>query len=152
MARPSSFKPEYVEQAKKLCRLGATDADLADFFGVTFQTINNWKVQFPDFFESLKLSKAEADQRVEQSLYQRAMGYSCNEDDIRVVNNEIVITPTIKHYPPDTTAMIFWLKNRKPAEWRDKQDVDLNANLRVTDMTDDEIDKKLEALERGSNR
>lgn len=124
MGRPSSFKPEYVEQAKKLCRLGATDADLADFFGVTFQTINNWKVQHPQFFESLKLSKEETDHRVEQSLYQRAMGYTCNEDDIRVVNNEIVITPTIKHYPPDTTAMIFWLKNRKPMEWRDKQEVE----------------------------
>lgn len=124
MARPSSFKPEYAEQAKKLCRLGATDADLADFFGVTFQTINNWKVQHPKFFESLKLSKEEADQRVEQSLFNRAMGYSCNEDDIRVVNNEIVITPTIKHYPPDTTAMIFWLKNRKPTEWRDKQEIE----------------------------
>lgn len=124
MGRPSSFKPEYVEQAKKLCRLGATDADLADFFGVTFQTINNWKVQHPQFFESLKLSKEKTDHRVEQSLYQRAMGYTCNEDDIRVVNNEIVITPTIKHYPPDTTAMIFWLKNRKPTEWRDKQEVE----------------------------
>ena len=124
MARPSSFKPEYIEQAKKLCRLGATDADLADFFQVTFQTINNWKVANPEFFESLKLAKGEADQRVEQSLFNRAMGYSCNEDDIRVVNNEIVITPTIKHYPPDTTAMIFWLKNRKPAEWRDKQEIE----------------------------
>lgn len=122
--RPTSFKPEYAKQAEKLCRLGATDADLADFFSVTFQTINNWKVQFPEFFESLKQSKQEADVRVEQSLYQRAMGYSCNEDDIRVIDNQIVITPTIKHYPPDTTAMIFWLKNRKPVEWRDKQEIE----------------------------
>lgn len=122
--RPSGYKTEFAEQARKLCKLGATNADLADFFGVTFQTINNWRVAHQEFFDALKIGKEETDQQVERSLYQRAMGYSCNEDDIRVVNNEIVITPTIKHYPPDTTAMIFWLKNRKPLEWRDKQEIE----------------------------
>lgn len=122
--RPSSYKPDYAAQAKKLCRLGATNADLADFFGVTFQTINNWRVEHQEFFDALKIGKDEVDQQVERSLFQRAMGYSCNEDDIRVIDNKIVVTPTIKHYPPDTTAMIFWLKNRKSAEWRDKQEIE----------------------------
>lgn len=122
--RPSGYKPEFAEQARKLCKLGATNADLADFFGVTFQTINNWRVANQEFFDALKIGKDEVDQQVERSLFQRAMGYSCNEDDIRVIDNEIVITPTIKHYPPDTTAMIFWLKNRKPVEWRDKQEIE----------------------------
>lgn len=122
--RPSGYKAEFAEQAKKLCRLGATNADLADFFGVTFQTINNWRVAHQEFFDALKIGKDETDQQVERSLFQRAMGYTCNEDDIRVIDNQIVITPTIKHYPPDTTAMIFWLKNRKPVEWRDKQEIE----------------------------
>lgn len=129
--RPTNYKPEYAEQARKLCKLGATNADLADFFGVTFQTINNWRVANQEFFDALKIGKDEVDQQVERSLFQRAMGYSCNEDDIRVIDNQIVITPTVKHYPPDTTAMIFWLKNRKSAEWRDKQEIEHSGLPRV---------------------
>jgi len=118
--RPTGYKPEYDEQARKLCALGATDAELANFFEVVVSTINLWKIKFPSLSESLKVGKEKADDRVENSLYHRAMGYSHPEDDIRVVNGEIVVTPTIKHYPPDTTAMIFWLKNRRSPEWRDK--------------------------------
>jgi hypothetical protein len=120
MARPSKFKPEFVAQAAKLCALGATDAQLADFFEVAISTINLWKVQHPEFSESIRVPKDEADQRVEQSLYRRALGYEHDEVDIRVVAGEIVETPIRKHYPPDTAAAIFWLKNRKAAEWRDK--------------------------------
>jgi hypothetical protein len=122
MGRPSKYKPEFAEQAAKLCKLGATDAVLADFFQVAVSTINLWKVEHPEFSESIKLPKAESDERVEQSLYMRAMGYEHDEMDIRVVGGELVQTPIRKHYPPDATAMIFWLKNRKPDEWRDKTD------------------------------
>lgn len=118
IGRPSKYKPEMAEQAVKLCALGATDADLADFFKVSVSTLNLWKIEHPSFSESLKVGKAPADDRVKMSLYHRACGYSHPEDDIRSVNGEIVITPTIKHYPPDTTACIFWLKNRLPDEFR----------------------------------
>lgn len=118
--RPSKYKPEFVKQAEKLVALGATDAELADFFEVTISTISLWKVKHAEFSEALKLGKEVADKRVEEALYHRAMGYSHEETDVRVVNGEVVMTPMIKHYPPDTTAAIFWLKNRKPAEWRDK--------------------------------
>ena len=118
MARPTKYQQEYAKQAAKLCAMGATDRDLANFFEVAESTLYLWKIEYPEFSESLKLGKAPADERVERSLYQRACGYSHPEDDIRVVNGEIVITPTIKHYPPDTTACIFWLKNRKPEEYR----------------------------------
>lgn len=121
MGRPSKFKPEYTEQASKLCKLGATDREVADFFEVTEQTLNNWKAAHPEFFESLKLAKEEADQRVEQSLYRRALGYS--HDAVKIFcdkDNGVTQVPFIEHYPPDTTACIFWLKNRKSAEWRDR--------------------------------
>jgi hypothetical protein len=118
--RPTSYKQEYAEQAKKLCALGATDAQLADFFEVAISTINLWKVKHPEFSESIKLIKAETDERVEQSLYRRAMGYEHDEVDIRVIEGQIVKTPIRKVYPPDTAAMIFWLKNRKKEEWRDR--------------------------------
>lgn len=122
MARPSKYKPEFAAQAAKLCALGATDAQLADFFGVAVSTVNLWKVEHREFSESIRVPKAEADERVEQSLFRRALGYEHDEVDIRVVAGQVVQTPIRKHYPPDTTAAIFWLKNRKPAEWRDKQE------------------------------
>lgn len=127
MARPSKYKAEFAKQAAKLCSLGATDAQLADFFEVSVSTINLWKVEHAAFSESVKLAKDAADSKVEQSLYQRAMGYEHDETDIRVVDKEIVMTPIRKIYPPDTTAAIFWLKNRKPAEWRETKAVELTG-------------------------
>lgn len=131
MGRPSKYKPEYAEQAYKLCQLGATDAQLADFFQVSISTINLWKVEHKNFSESVKLSKEIANERVEQSLYRRAMGYEHDEVDIRVVANEIVQTNIRKYYPPDSTAMIFWLKNRKADEWRDKQETQHSGTVLI---------------------
>jgi len=125
--RPTKYKPEYAEQTAKLCALGATDAQLADFFEVSISTINLWKVKHPEFSESVSVPKEIADSRVEQSLYRRAMGYEHDEVDIRVVGGEIVETPIRKYYPPDSTAMIFWLKNRKSAEWREMKAVELTG-------------------------
>lgn len=116
--RPSKYHEDVPKQAAKLCALGATDADLADFFGVKIDTISEWKNSKPEFSASLKRAKDTSDALVQRRLFERATGYSHPEDDIRVVNGEIVITPTIKHYPPDTAAGIFWLKNRRPSEWR----------------------------------
>lgn len=118
--QPTKYEEKTARQAGKLCsRYGYTDKQLADFFEVAEQTINNWKKKFPEFFESLKDSKAIADDRVEKSLYERALGYSC--PDHKVFNNggEPLVVPITKNYPPDTTAAIFWLKNRRPARWRD---------------------------------
>lgn len=127
--RPSKYKSDYDKQAAKLCKLGATDKDLAEFFEVSESTLNLWKINHESFSESLKLGKDSADNRVERSLYHRACGYSHPEDDIRVVSGEIVVTPTTKHYPPDTTACIFWLKNRKPDDWRANPDGDAPADM-----------------------
>ncbi|EAA3705864.1 terminase [Salmonella enterica subsp. enterica serovar Newport] len=124
IGRPSAYKPEYAEQARKLCLLGHTDAELASFFDVSEQTINAWKHAHPDFLESIKKGKAVADSEVAAKLFHRATGYEHPEDDIRAVDGSIVITPTVKHYPPDTTAAIFWLKNRQRDKWRDKQEVE----------------------------
>lgn len=118
MARPSKYEQKFAKQAEKICKLGATDAELADFFEVSVSTLNLWKLEHEEFSESLKLGKDPVDDKVEQSLYHRARGYSHPEDDIRVIDGQIVVTPTIKHYPPDTTACIFWLKNRRPDSWR----------------------------------
>lgn len=131
MARPSKYKPEYVAQAEKLCRLGATDIEVADFFEVDVRTLYRWKGEHEEFCQALKAGKEVSDERVERSLFARATGYEHDEVDIRVVGGEIVQTPIRKYYPPDTTAAIFWLKNRKPGEWRDKTDVEHSGDLIV---------------------
>lgn len=126
--RPSSYKPEYVEQAEKLCALGATDVELADFFGVERTTIWRWSVANEDFCNALKAGKAAADERVAQSLYHKAIGYTF--DSVKIMTRSLgenagsVIeqVPFQEHVPPDTTAAIFWLKNRRPQEWRDRRE------------------------------
>lgn len=122
MARPTKYKAEFATQAEKLCKLGATDEELADFFEVALSTLNKWKLDHPGFSESLKKGKTLADAEVAHKLFHRATGYDHPDVDIRVVDNQIVQTPLIKHYPPDTTAAIFWLKNRQKDKWRDKVD------------------------------
>lgn len=144
--RPSSYKPEHVEQAKALAKLGATDAEMAEFFGVAISTLSLWKVKHEEFSDALKIGKDLADKRVEDSLYQRAMGYSHEDVDIRVIDGQVVQTPIIKHYPPDSTSMIFWLKNRKPKDWRDKQDVEHSGQVTYKNLSDDELEHKIAQL------
>lgn len=120
--RPTKYRVEFVAQAAKLCTLGATDEQLADFFGVCEQTINGWKKKHPAFLESINSAKLDLDASVERSLYQRATGYSHPEDKIFNNNGEPLIVPTRKEYPPDPTSMIFWLKNRQPDKWREKNE------------------------------
>lgn len=127
MARPSKFKPEFVGQAEKLCRLGATDIEVADFFEVDVRTLYRWKGENEQFCQALKAGKDVSDERVERSLFSRATGYEHDEVDIKVIGGAIVQTPVRKFYPPDTTAAIFWLKNRRPADWRDKVETTLSG-------------------------
>jgi len=145
--RPSAFKQEYCEQVEKLCKLGATDKELADFFCVAESTINKWKKDHREFSESLKRGKLLADANVADRLYQRAIGFEHDSEEIKVIPGNkqpkskhwpadgeeseegdnagsdhpcIVRVPIRKVYPPDTVACIFFLKNRQPKKWRDK--------------------------------
>ena len=122
--RPSKYREEFPEQARKLCLLGAKDSDLAKFFEVTESTLNEWKKVYPEFSESLKAGKELADAVIADSLYQRAKGYSHKAVKIMVVDKVVVHEEYTEHYPPDPTSMIFWLKNRRPDLWRDKPDPD----------------------------
>lgn len=119
--RPSKFQPEFVEQARKLAALGATDREAAEFFDVSESTLHLWKHTSAEFSEALKVGKATADQRVVQSLYRRATGYSFDAVKIFMPAGakEPVFAHYVEHAAPDTTAAIFWLKNRDPANWRD---------------------------------
>lgn len=122
MGRPTDYKEEYDEQAYKLCLLGATDKELADFFGVTEQTVNNWKHAQPSFFESITRGKLSADALVAESLFKRANGYTHPAEKIMVVAGQVERVQYLEHYPPDTPAASLWLRNRQPEKWRDKID------------------------------
>lgn len=105
-------------------------------------TLNAWKADYPAFLKSLKRAKAEADQRVEHSLYRRALGYS--HDAVKILQNEgePVIVPYVEHYPPDTVACIFWLKNRQPQQWRDVKAVEhsgMMTHTHVSELSDEEL-------------
>lgn len=119
--RPSKFTDQFVSQARKLCELGATDEDLADFFEVSIRTIANWKSEHAEFLQALKAGKEHADARVERSLYQRAVGYTYDAVHFSSYQGDVTETEYREHVPPDVTAQIFWLKNRRPDLWRDKQ-------------------------------
>lgn len=139
----STYKPEYAEQARKLCLLGATDKELADFFDVAESTINKWKTDYPEFSESIKSGKDIADGDVADRLYRRAMGYS--HKAVKIFNDQGVPLEVeyTEHYPPDTTACIFWLKNRQKGKWRDKQEVEQSGAVTykvVTGIPDNDGD------------
>ena len=119
--RPTDYKPEYAAQAEKLCKLGATDKELADFFEVCEDTVNTWKKAHNEFSVSVKAGKQLADANVAERLYERAMGFEHDSEEIKVVEGSIERVPIRKIYPPDTTAAIFWLKNRQKDKWRDLQ-------------------------------
>lgn len=107
--QPHRFKPEFVEQARQLTSMGAINEELAAFFNVSLVTINNWMHKYPDFKAALVMGKDEADDRVVKSLYRRAVGYKDEDGTMR---------------PPDVTACIFWLKNRRKTEWRDRHEME----------------------------
>jgi hypothetical protein len=134
MARPTEYKAAYAEGARKLAKLGATDQEVADFFNVSVRTVHRWKNTYEEFCHSLKAGKEEADARVERALYHRAIGYEQEEVKIFMPagKDEPVYAKFTAKIAPDTTAAIFWLKNRKPEEWRDRHDVEHGGRVLLT--------------------
>lgn len=132
MGRPSEYKAEYVSQVLEMAERGATDIEIADYFEVSVRTLYRWKADNPEFRQALKLAKDVADERVERSLYHRACGYE--QDAIKIFMPAGADKPVIAEYrekvAPDTTACIFWLKNRKSQEWRDRQDVEHSGTIK----------------------
>jgi hypothetical protein len=127
--RPTVYKPEYNDQAYKLCLLGATDEELADFFGVDERTINDWKLKHEGFFQSLRAGKTEADANVADKLYKVATGYEHEEDVIMQYQGQPVIVPTTKHYAPDTKAASLWLRNRRPDKWTETTRTEVTGTI-----------------------
>lgn len=161
--RPTLYREEYVEEAEKHCLLGATDADLCEHFGIGESTLYEWKNKFPEFAEAIKRGKAPANADVAHKLYQRATGAEWIEEQAFKVKTveysdgkrlreteEIKVVEVKRAAPPDTAAAIFWLKNRRPDLWRDKQQHEHTGKdggpIETADVTDRDRAKAMAAL------
>lgn len=146
------IEPEGLIKIEGWARDGLIDKQIAHNMGIAEQTLNDWKKKFPSLSESLKRGKEITDRKVENALLKRALGYSYEEVTKELCENaetgkaELKVTKVVtKQMAPDTTAGIFWLKNRKPQEWRDKQEVDLGGGISILnpygELTTEELKK-----------
>ena len=135
------------EKINKLAILGITDSQLADLLEVDERTINRWKKDAA-FMSALKDGKEIADSRVVKALFERSIGFKQEEVYISSYRGQIKKTPYVKGYPPDPTSMIFWLKNRQPDLWREKQLIEqvTNTQEELRNMTDGELDKEISSM------
>lgn len=120
--RDSGYKPEFAAIAAKACELGATNHEIGQMLGVSSATIIAWCHRYVEFSDAVTCGKDKADERVQRSLFNRAVGYTYESEKVFQFQGQIVRTPTVEHVPPDPSAAMNWLKNRRPQEWRDKQD------------------------------
>lgn len=141
------YRPQFAEYARHMCRLGATDGDLARAFGVSIKTIESWQARWLEFNEATRIGKGEYDDQVERRLAMRAMGYSYESEKIFCHNGEIIRVPITEHVPPDTGAAIFWLKNRKRGVWKDKFDHEHHGDLALKSEVGNLSSEQLEQIE-----
>jgi hypothetical protein len=124
------LEPEGLLKLEGWARDGLVDKQIAHNIGISEQTLNEWKKKYPSLSESLKRGKEVIDRQVENALLKRALGYKYTEITKENIGGEMIeAKEVVKEVVPDTTAQIFWLKNRKPAEWRDKQNVELSGSI-----------------------
>jgi len=133
----AAYHDEYAGQAEKLCLLlGATTNDLALFFGVNATTVERWQKRHPAFAEAVKRGKMVADSHVAESLYRQASGIATVKRTKVFADpksGQQMIVEYEEQLPPSTLAAIFWLKNRQPAQWRDRQKVEMKDLEKMTD-------------------
>lgn len=134
-------------------RDGLTDEQISHNMGIAPSTLYEWKKKHPEISEALKKGKEVVDRQVENALLKRALGYEYEEVKQIIEKDENGkdrkrVEKTIKHVPPDTTAQIFWLKNRKPDKWRDKRDVGITGDMEINNpfrgLTTEELKKLIE--------
>jgi hypothetical protein len=110
--------------ARKACERGMTDVEIADLLGVNVATLYRWKLEHSQFARSFKLGKAEADDRVERALFSRAVGYDFDVEKQIMTRHGPQMLRWREHAPPDVSAAVAYLKNRRPDRWRDRQIVE----------------------------
>lgn len=133
-------------------RDGLTDEQIATNVGINVATLYDWKNKYPNIAEALKDGKDVADRQVENALFKSALGYTFDEVTKELKYDELVVTKVVhKEVQPNTTAQIFWLKNRKRAEWRDRVENAITGAdggaVKVETLTESDVDKRIKELE-----
>lgn len=139
------YESRFALAAAKICRMGGTSSDIAEGLGISERTVRRWRREYEDFDTACKVNKDLFDDRIEVSLAQRALGYSCPETKVLIRDGKVHTHEVMKYYPPDTLACIYWLNNRRPANWRQKVEIDANvrpAEVSGEPMTSDAWDRK----------
>lgn len=121
MGRPSKIKQVNIEHLKFLISKGCTDEEICQFFKISRPTFWKYQQTIPEFLNTIQGWKKDADERVERSLYERAIGYSHQTEEIFCAFGVVTRVETVKQYAPDVLACAIWLKNRQPDKWREKQ-------------------------------
>lgn len=134
--RPTKYNSKYHDKwGSALARLGYIDSEIAKEFGISESTITTWKAKYKSFSGALKKGKEEPDDRVENALFNRAIGFEKKAIKIFQYQGKIITKEYNEYYPPEVGAMCFWLKNRRPDKWRDKHEVhSFNAPLTMADL------------------
>lgn len=117
--RPTLYSEKNKNKAIAFAEAGATDAEICEVIGISPATLYAWKGRYPEFIEALKEAKEIPNKAVEAALFRSAMGYTHVEEKIFFYKGKVKRIPVEKHYPPNPTSMIFWLKNRDPKAWRE---------------------------------
>lgn len=128
--------PEGLLKLEAWARDGLIDEQIAENVGINPATLYDWKKRYPEISESLKKGKEVVDIQVENALLKRALGYTYEEvtkelcEDAETGEMKLRVTKKVtKEVVPDTTAQIFWLKNRRSDRWRDKQDMEHSGQI-----------------------
>lgn len=140
------LSPDGLLRLEAYARDGLTDEQIAHNMGVSTATLYNYKRDHLEILEALKKGKEVVDIQVENALLKRALGYSYEEKKVEVSEDGTKVTKTIKEVVPDTTAQIFWLKNRRPDRWRDKQDIEHSGAVDVRKVYDEMSEEELMGL------
>ena len=124
------LEPEGLTLLEGWARDGLTGEQIAGNIGINTSTLYDWKNKFPKISEALKKGKEVVDIQVENALLKRALGYDFQETRVEKSDKDgTKIIQTLKHIPADTTAQIFWLKNRRPDKWRDKPEIPGDSDM-----------------------
>src|SRR5688572_26249930 len=117
--RPTTYKVEYCGIVERLLQRGFTDSEVAEALGVTVRTLFRWRAKYPEFGQAVAGGRETLDDRVERTLYMRAVGYSYEAE--KVLKSGEVVTYTA-HMPPDPGCLKLWLLNRRPDQWRERKE------------------------------
>ncbi|MEG3148879.1 hypothetical protein U1769_03190 [Sphingomonas sp. ZT3P38] len=147
------YKAKYADEARMMCRLGATDEELAQHFDVRVRTIYRWRNKYQDFAEAVVIGKEFADDRVERALYSRAVGCSVQRTKVfkTAADPDPVYATYMDHLPPDTQAALHWLRVRRPKRWGVRKDMPEQAfdeGAWDDDVWEEVISRKLDEVVR----